>query len=742
MRIIDDVQVGSSLPQQPEESSAPRPPHLLNGEKAVGKTVSNHVAKAHPSKVSTPPVDKAQRVQDTPATAQRFHHPQMQEVDVPSKLSTKSRDMSAQDQAHSASDDKPSSHDEAHDQHLPQSTGDTMYKSAQDDENDRVTQDAGLEGDTEVPSSPPQLIHDSHFVTEKSKVSIANIHAISKKSAIEGSHQHEGQASNMELDEAAYLPPLFSELPSTAENRGLPSTESMHAALLFPQPESRMSTLKHNEEPFATNILHSDQTESDTGRGRTHKLDEDPPLPSAPKELSLDETDETQGPCKNHQARDNGEHQSSPWSSDSSGQPHKRKYDDAGIDDNDQYQYHSQSNSPKRKKMELFEDKISLKETLPKTSLDYGKPLVEPMDEKLATQAEVPQATPASRKRGRPRKSAQTPSIATSAQATPLSSASRGRGRPKEHADKDKGLEGQVEPQSIEQNGVDTSSPESPTAKRGRKRKIDATTSIPTSAFEPAHGKKVKHGKGKALGKKPRVTMSCSEVLDRIDTREFFDEHATLVESPKTNDFDILVVGAGKMQRTFKLLLAVALGKPVVSEKWILDSQLQGSIQNPGQYLKRDTEREKEWGFDPLDNRDRKSLFEGKKFVVTPAVKKSCGDRYVEFDKLAVAVGGRMISKSARECEDDANNIVLGLDKGDADCISLMAKGRACYHRDLLTISTLRGEVDLKSDEFRLRSTGNGGTKGRMGSIGKRPASTAASESSKGRKGRPRKRTT
>jgi hypothetical protein len=90
-----------------------------------------------------------------------------------------------------------------------------------------------------------------------------------------------------------------------------------------------------------------------------------------------------------------------------------------------------------------------------------------------------------------------------------------------------------------------------------------------------------------------------------------------------------LVCRSRKLRKTGKLLLAVALGKDVIKDKWLIDSARQGRLLPPTSYLAEDPDRETEWGVKLEDSVARGKLgvkpFAGWTIYFTPTLKKELG---------------------------------------------------------------------------------------------------------------------
>lgn len=200
---------------------------------------------------------------------------------------------------------------------------------------------------------------------------------------------------------------------------------------------------------------------------------------------------------------------------------------------------------------------------------------------------------------------------------------------------------------------------------------------------------------------KPAVVFSDSSFDTLIQQTKVFKTMATISKTinKKTT---ILCIGGG-LKKTSKILSAVALGKPIVSDIWAQECAKANGRLDIKAFLARDKEKEKEWeipatwstGESPCED-----LLKGYTVYVTPSLKNDYGSGWKAIEDLAKLVGAKkVISKPSRAAPPDSDQIILmGLSKGDLDAVALHKEGRKIYEKDLLPISILRGELCL--DDF------------------------------------------
>lgn len=170
----------------------------------------------------------------------------------------------------------------------------------------------------------------------------------------------------------------------------------------------------------------------------------------------------------------------------------------------------------------------------------------------------------------------------------------------------------------------------------------------------------------------------------------------------------VISVRDGDLHKTPKVLLAVAKGTPIVTEKWLTDSAKAGQFLDVGAYTPSAPQKEHEWDFRLEEVMGRtQTPFEGYTIHFTTAlygVYKTFG----EIEQVCKAAGATKVTK--KKMDKSEKVIVLAAEDGDKDADHLMEDGVKCFNRDLLPLSIFRGVVDLESDEFRIH-TGSSGTK-------------------------------
>ena len=157
----------------------------------------------------------------------------------------------------------------------------------------------------------------------------------------------------------------------------------------------------------------------------------------------------------------------------------------------------------------------------------------------------------------------------------------------------------------------------------------------------------------------------------------------------------------GGLAKTMKVIQAIALGIPVVTDKWLSDSAKAECFLDLSSYKPSVAQQEKDWGF----NLEKvwgvvQTPFKGYAIYFTPALKKTYTN-FREMDRVCQTVGAKVTAK--RTSKND-RMIVLATEEDDLDAEKMVEDGETCYHKDLLTTSILRGTLDLDSDEFKIKA--------------------------------------
>jgi hypothetical protein len=206
----------------------------------------------------------------------------------------------------------------------------------------------------------------------------------------------------------------------------------------------------------------------------------------------------------------------------------------------------------------------------------------------------------------------------------------------------------------------------------------------------------------------PRIVFSNSEVPEKPELMKFLrTAGAKRLNAVSETVSNFLCVAPGELKRTSKLTISVALGKTIVTDDWIINSERAGYFLDPAPYLPQDPAREQAWGFNLGEaiqrGREKVRVLEGWSVYFTPSLSKELGETIKELQHMAYAAGASSVQTRLPlvAAEGFTDSLLLG-SESDKDASELIDLGWKLYSKDLLSLSILRGRLDLDSDEFRL----------------------------------------
>lgn len=208
-------------------------------------------------------------------------------------------------------------------------------------------------------------------------------------------------------------------------------------------------------------------------------------------------------------------------------------------------------------------------------------------------------------------------------------------------------------------------------------------------------------------GEPRRVFFSSSTTIDRASKRLTFLERNGVTKVNSVEECDILCVGKGELKKTGSLVLAVLSGKEVITDDWISTSISKGELLNPRSFLARDPTKEAEWKIDLSEaiERGKRGIkpFLNSSFFFTSAAKKDLGKGFTDLKAIAMHAGAKsvQISIPKKPCQlgDKSQTIIIAaLDDGELP--ALEEAGWRSFNKDIITLSVLRGTVDVVGNEF------------------------------------------
>jgi hypothetical protein len=205
-------------------------------------------------------------------------------------------------------------------------------------------------------------------------------------------------------------------------------------------------------------------------------------------------------------------------------------------------------------------------------------------------------------------------------------------------------------------------------------------------------------------GDPPCVATSNSSLVAKSQAVKFLKKQGgSFIESIKET-FNVLCVRDGDLHKTSKVLYAIAIGTPIVTDKWLLDSAKAGHFLSIDAYKPSAPKQEKEWRFFLLDVLGRPHTPFGGYTVHFTTTLVAAYTTFNEIEQVCKAAGAVKVTK--KKIDKSENVIVLAAEEGDREAEKLMEDGVTCYNRDLLPISIFRGTLDLDSDEFKIGAGG------------------------------------
>ena len=174
------------------------------------------------------------------------------------------------------------------------------------------------------------------------------------------------------------------------------------------------------------------------------------------------------------------------------------------------------------------------------------------------------------------------------------------------------------------------------------------------------------------------------------------------------HDCTILCVG-NELKKTSKLILAVLLGKDIVTDSWVTDSVKGDSLLGVVPYMARHPEKEADWGIS-LDEaiwrgKNGLKVLQDQNVLFTPSAKKELGKTgFDELMEIARCAGAKSVSAALpkKNSGEKARTIVVGT-QDKAEMAELRRLGCRVYVKDIISLSILRGKLDLDSDEFLIK---------------------------------------
>ena len=184
---------------------------------------------------------------------------------------------------------------------------------------------------------------------------------------------------------------------------------------------------------------------------------------------------------------------------------------------------------------------------------------------------------------------------------------------------------------------------------------------------------------------------------------KFLSQHG-IEKVQSVSECTVLCVGKGDLKKTSKLIMAIMLGKEVITDDWVTESARCNELQTMEEYLARDPERENEWGFNIRDAIDRGrqgfKIIQDWTVIFTASAKKEVGKSgFSDLKEIATYAGAKSIlaTLSKKPPEEMPFTLIIGT----VEDVNSPALGKwKCYTRDIICLSVLRGRLEIDSEEF------------------------------------------
>jgi hypothetical protein len=206
-------------------------------------------------------------------------------------------------------------------------------------------------------------------------------------------------------------------------------------------------------------------------------------------------------------------------------------------------------------------------------------------------------------------------------------------------------------------------------------------------------------------GPAPKVLFSGSCTVDgKNNIMESFRSFGGSV-TKSIRKADVLCVSSGALKKTTNFVTAVALGKYVVDERWLVESHRKHTLLDPEAFIPQDTEHEREWDFNlkaaiARGKSGLSDLLDATSVYFTRQLEIDLGTNFKDFHRIAEILGAddRGVDLPT-ETSTGERIVIIGVED-DPQAPIVRGLGLKLHQKDLLVMGALRGQVDLESDDF------------------------------------------
>ncbi|EXJ57797.1 uncharacterized protein A1O5_12355 [Cladophialophora psammophila CBS 110553] len=181
--------------------------------------------------------------------------------------------------------------------------------------------------------------------------------------------------------------------------------------------------------------------------------------------------------------------------------------------------------------------------------------------------------------------------------------------------------------------------------------------------------------------------------------------------STSINKAAILCIPEGTPKKTGKLIMAVAMGMDIVTEKWFVDAHRLGRFPPLEEYLPLDRSREGQWGLNPKEAVRRGKnglthLLSWMTVFLTKQLRTDLGNLERKISQIATILGADAVKHRLPALKDkgkfsEAGVLIIGV-PGDPQGAHIGRLGLKLFHKDILTMAALRGRVERESADFKI----------------------------------------
>lgn len=271
-------------------------------------------------------------------------------------------------------------------------------------------------------------------------------------------------------------------------------------------------------------------------------------------------------------------------------------------------------------------------------------------------------------------------------------------------------------PQPLETSASPSVQKKPTTAKPTPKPRKSLAT--PERPVEPSSSNRSTRSAGQDTTAKPqdpaaaiRVLFASSTTIDKSKAfMKFLSAHGVQTAT-SINDCTILCVGRdAELKKTSNLILAVLSGKSVIADSWIKDSANAKELLDYEDYKATDPSAEEEWGTSLADaiarGRDGLKPLTNWSFCFTPVVKNELGKGFADIKTICLEAGAESIQATLpRKGPQEPCRTIMIAASNDKDTAVLHGRGWKTYSKDIITLSVLRGSLQMENEEFEIQAT-------------------------------------